>query len=225
MTGTSGNIRVTCQGADNSEITGSHVLIAAGRTPNTDTLGLEHLNLNPDPDGFLPVDEHLRTTVEDVWALGDIRGGPMFTHSARDNADIVYRSVFRGQDRCTTDRVVPHAVFTDPEVAAVGLTEPAARTNGNQVIIGRQDFAGVVKARAIGNTRGLIKFVADAATQRILGCHIAEPDAGNLIQEVVIAVTLGATYRDIAAAIHVHPTLAEGINAAAGSVHRETGAN
>jgi pyruvate/2-oxoglutarate dehydrogenase complex dihydrolipoamide dehydrogenase (E3) component len=93
------------------------------------------------------------------------------------------------------------------------------------VVIGRQDFTGVVKARAIGNTRGLIKFVADAATGRILGCHIAGPDAGNLIHEVVIAMTCGANYRDIAAAIHLHPTLAEGINAAAGGVHRETGAN
>ena len=82
---------------------------------------------------------------------------------------------------------------------------------------------GPVKARAIGNTRGLIKFVVDAATQGILGCHIAGPDAGNLIHEAVIAMTCGATYRDIATAIHIHPTLAEGINAAAGGVHRETG--
>jgi dihydrolipoamide dehydrogenase len=223
VTGTTGNIHAACQGATTSEITGTHLLIAAGRTPNTDTLGLEHLNLNPDPRGFLPVDDHLHTAGHDVWALGDIRGGPMFTHAARDDADIVYRSVFRGQDRSTSGRVVPHAVFTDPEVASVGLTEPAARAAGHEVIIGRQDFTGVVKARAIGNTRGLIKFVADAATQRILGCHIAGPDAGNLIHEAVIAMTVGATYRDIAAAIHIHPTLAEGINAAAGGVHRETG--
>jgi hypothetical protein len=138
----------------------------------------------------------------------------MFTHPARDDADIVYRSVFRGQDRSAAGRIVPHGVFTDLEVAAVGLTEPAARAKGHQVVIGRQDFTGVVKARAIGNTRGLIKLVADATTQRILGCHIAGPDAGNLIHEAVIAMTCGATYRDIAA-IHIHPTLAEGINAAA----------
>lgn len=144
----------------------------------------------------------------------------MFTHTARDDADIVYRTVYRDQDRTTTGRVVPHAVFTDPEVGAVGLTEPAARAAGYDVIIGRQNFTGVAKARAIGNTRGLVKFVADAATDRILGCHIAGPDGGDLVHEAVIAMTCGATYGQLAAAIHIHPTLAEAVNAAAGGVHR-----
>jgi pyruvate/2-oxoglutarate dehydrogenase complex dihydrolipoamide dehydrogenase (E3) component len=218
--GTAGDIRLGCTGA---EITGSHVLIAAGRTPNTDALGLEHLGLQPDPGGFLPVDETLRTGAQDVWALGDLRGGPMFTHTARDDADIIYRNVFRGQNRSTTGRVVPHAVFTDPEVGAVGLTEPAARAAGHDVLIGLQDFEGVVKARAIGNTRGLVKFVADAQTDRILGCHIAGPDAGDLVHEAVIAMTCGATYTQLASAIHIHPTLAEGVNTAAGGIHREIG--
>jgi pyruvate/2-oxoglutarate dehydrogenase complex dihydrolipoamide dehydrogenase (E3) component len=172
---------------------------------------------------FLPVDDTLRTPADNVWALGDVRGGPMFTHTARDDADIVYRTVFRDQPRSTTGRVVPHAVFCDPEVASVGLTEPAARAAGHNILIGRQDFAGVVKARAIGNTRGLIKFVADADSDRILGCHIAGPDAGDLIQEAVLAMTAGATYTDIARTIHIHPTLAEGVNSAAGGIHREIG--
>ncbi|EOY45670.1 dihydrolipoyl dehydrogenase family protein [Streptomyces anthocyanicus] len=221
--GRPGNIRAGCQGSETGEITGSHLLIATGRTPNTDTLGLEHLGLEPDARGFLPVDDLLRTGAEGVWALGDIRGGPMFTHTARDDADIAYRTTYRGQDRSTAGRVVPHAVFTDPEVGSVGLTEPAARATGYDVLIGRQDFTGVVKARAIGNTRGLIKFVVDAATDRILGCHIAGPDGGNLVHEAVIAMTCGATYSDIARAIHIHPTLAEGVNTAAGGVHREIG--
>jgi len=217
--GAPGAIRVGCTGAA-GELRGSHLLLAAGRTPNSDRLGLEHLGLEPDTRGFLPVDETLRTSAEDVWALGDLRGGPMFTHTARDDADVVYRAAFRGQDRTTAGRVVPHAVFVDPEVAAVGLTEQQARDVGYDIIVGRQNFAGVAKARAIGNTRGLIKLVADAATDRILGCHIAGPDAGNLIHEAVIAMVAGATYGDIARAIHVHPTLAEGVNAAAGGVHR-----
>ncbi|MCZ4509548.1 mercuric reductase [Streptomyces sp. ActVer] len=221
--GRPGHIRAGCRGGETGEVTGSHLLIAAGRTPNTDNLGLEHLGVTPDEHGFLPVDDLLRTDAEDVWALGDIRGGPMFTHTARDDADIAYRTTYRGQDRSTTGRVVPHAVFTDPEVGSVGLTEPAARTAGHQVLIGRQDFTGVVKARAIGNTRGLIKFVVDADTDRILGCHISGPDGGNLVHEAVIAMTCGATYTDIARAIHIHPTLAEGINTAAGGVHREIG--
>ena len=158
-----------------------------------------------------------------MWAIGDLRGGPRFTHTARDDADIVYRSVFRGEDRSTTGRVVPHAVFVDPEVASVGLTEAQAHGQGYDVLIGRQEFSGVPKARAIGNSRGLVKFVADAATDRILGCHIAGPDAGNLIHEAVIAMVANATYSDIARAIHVHPTIAEGINTAAGGIHREIG--
>ncbi|MCW2649560.1 MAG: hypothetical protein QOE41_525 [Mycobacterium sp.] len=221
--GRTGHIQLGCSGTEHTEITGSHLLIAAGRTPNTDALGLEHLGVQPDTDGFLPVDEKLRTRAEDVWALGDVRGGPMFTHTARDDADIVYRTVFRGQDRSTTGRVVPHAVFTDPEVGSVGLTEPAARAAGYDVLIGRQDFKGVVKARAIGNTRGLVKFVADAKMDHILGRHIAGPDAGDLVHEAVIAMTCGATYTQLASAIHIHPTLAEGVNTAAGGIHREVG--
>lgn len=221
--GQPGQIRVACRGSEAGEITGTHLLIAAGRTPNTDRLGLEYLDLEPDEHGFLSVDHHLRTAAEGVWALGDIRGGPMFTHTARHDADIAYRTTFRNQDRSIAGRVVPHAVFTDPEVGSVGLTEPAARAIGHDVLIGRQEFTGVVKARAIGNTRGLVKFVVDAATDQILGCHIAGPEGGNLVHEAVIAMTCGASYSDLAAAIHVHPTLAEGVNTAAGGVHREIG--
>ena len=221
--GSTGNIRLGLEGTEQGELRGTHLLIAAGRTPNTDNLGLEHLGLVPNDRGFLPIDDHLHTAAENVWALGDVRGGPMFTHTARHDADIVYRHIYKGEPSSIAGRVVGHAVFTDPEVASVGLTEAAARTAGHDVLIGRQDLAGVVKARAIGNTRGLIKFVADATTNTILGCHIAGPDAGNLIHEVIIAMTCGASYRDIKNTIHIHPTLAEGINSAAGGVHREIG--
>lgn len=223
VTGRAGDIRVGCSGDQVGEVSGSHLLIAAGRSPNTDSIGLDHLGLEPDPSGFLSVDDALRTSVEDVWALGDIRGGEMFTHTARDDADVAYRTTFRDQERSIAGRIVPHAVFVDPEIGAVGLTEPQARAEGYDVIIGRQDFTGVAKARAMGNTRGLIKFVVDAATDRILGCHIAGPEGGNLVHEAVIAMNTGARYTDLAQAIHIHPTLAEGVNSAAGDVHRPAG--
>jgi pyruvate/2-oxoglutarate dehydrogenase complex dihydrolipoamide dehydrogenase (E3) component len=215
-----GRIRISCEGQEGEELVASHLLIATGRTPNSDELGLEHLDLEPDAAGFLAVDEHLRASAEQVWVLGDLRGGPMFTHTARDDADTVYRSVFRGEDRSIRDRVVPRAVFVDPEVASVGLTEAQARESGHTVAVGRQDFTGVAKARAMDETAGFIRFVADADTDRILGCHIVGPDAGNLVHEAVIAMVADAPYRDIGRAIHVHPTLAEGVNAAAGGVHR-----
>jgi dihydrolipoamide dehydrogenase len=218
--GEAGAIRVGCEGTESTELTGTHLLVATGRTPNTDDLGVEHLEFDLDERGFVPVDGQLRTKTEDVWALGDLRGDDMFTHTARDDAEVVYRTVFKHEDRTIADRVVPHAVFVDPEVAAVGLTEQQARDAGHDVAIGIQQFRGVAKANAIGETRGFVKFVADAATDRILGCHIVGPDAGNLVHEAVVAMVADAPYSDIGRAIHVHPTLAEGVNSAAGGVHR-----
>lgn len=111
-------------------------------------------------------------------------------------------------------------MFIDPEVASVGMTEEQAREAGHEVAVGRQEFAGVAKALATGEMAGFIQFVADAGNDRVLGCHIVGPDAGNLVHEAVVAMVAGASYSDIARAIHVHPTLAEGVNAAAGGVHR-----
>ncbi len=214
------SLRVVCQGAETAELTATHLLIAAGRAPNSDDLGLEHLDLALGEGGFVAVDDNLHAEADDVWALGDLRGGLMFTHTARDDADVVYGLVFKDQERTVAGRVVPHAVFVDPEVAAVGMTEAEARAAGHPVAVGRQEFAGVAKARAMGATAGFIQFVADADTDRLLGCHIVGPEAGNLIHEAVIAMTADVPYSEIGRAIHVHPTLAEGVNAAAGGVHR-----
>lgn len=217
-----GVVRIGCEG-EIDEVEGTHLLVATGRTPNTDRLGLEHLGLEPDARGYLAVDDRLRTGAEGVWALGDLRGHDMFTHTARDDAEVAYRTVFRGADVSIAGRVVPHAVFVDPEVGAVGLTEEQARAAGHAVAVGVQRFDGVAKARAIGRTDGLVKIVAETDTDRILGCHIAGPEAGNLVHEVVVAMVAGATFTDLRRAIHIHPTLAEAVNAAAGGVHRPAG--
>jgi pyruvate/2-oxoglutarate dehydrogenase complex dihydrolipoamide dehydrogenase (E3) component len=119
--------RVACEGEHSGDVVGSHLLLAAGRTPNTDRLGLDHLDLSVDVRGYLDVDGRLRTTVEDVWALADLPGTDMFTHTARDDAEVAYRTEFGGQERTIADRIVPHTVFTDPEIAAVGLTENTRR--------------------------------------------------------------------------------------------------
>jgi len=219
--GTAGDIRIGCAGAHSDELVGTHLLVATGRVPNSDQLGLEHLGIEPGPAGYLDVDDQLRSTAaENVWVLGDLRGGAMFTHTARDDADTVYRNIYRNSDRSVADRVVPHAVFVDPEVGSVGLTEQQARDAGYNVAIGTQTFDGVAKARAMDKTIGLIKFVVDGETDKILGCHIAGPHGGDLVHEAALAMVTGATYSDIGNMIHVHPTLAEGINSAAGGVHR-----
>jgi len=130
-----------------------------------------------------------------------------------DLVAIVDRSLYRDGNLSIADRIVPHTVFVDPEVGSVGLTEQQARDAGYDVAIGTQKFDGVVKARAMDKTIGLIKFVVDHATDKILGCHIAGPHGGDLVHEAALAMVVGAM-------IHVHPTLSEGINSAAGGVHR-----
>ncbi len=221
VSGTAGDIRVVCTDPTGDEIRGTHLLMATGRVPNSDRLGLERLVIEPDGQGFLAVDDQLRSTEnENVWVLGDLRGGAMFTHTARDDADVVYRNLYRDGKRTIAGRVVPHAVFVDPEIGSVGLTEKQARDAGHEVAVGIQRFDGVAKARAMGKTIGLIKFVTDASSDRILGCHIAGPHGGDLVHEAALAMVTGAGYSDIGSMIHVHPTLSEGINAAAGGVHR-----
>jgi pyruvate/2-oxoglutarate dehydrogenase complex dihydrolipoamide dehydrogenase (E3) component len=219
--GAAGTVRVGCTGEHHDDIIGTHLLVAVGRTPNSDRLGLEHLGVAPDAHGFVEVDDELRAVgVNDVWVLGDLRGGAMFTHAARDDADVVYRNVYRDGHRTNAGRIVPHAVFVDPEVGSVGLTEPQARAAGFDVIVGTQSFDGVARARAMDETIGLVKFVVDGATDRILGCHVAGPHGSDLVHEAVVAIATGMTYAELGATIHVHPSLSEAMNAAAGGVHR-----
>ena len=202
---------------------GSAVLVAAGRTPNTDDLGLEVASVETDERGFITVDAAFRTSQSHIWAIGDVTGGPMFTHSARDDADLLYGRLFKDRDTTSEGRHVPYAIFTDPEIAAVGLTEAAAREAGYDVKLGKHPFTRVARARAIGETDGFVKIVADAGTDRLLGAQIIGPHAGELIHELVVALDVGATYGQVARSLHVHPTLAEGINSAAGGVHRPAG--
>lgn len=200
-------------------VTGSHLLLAVGRTPNTDDLGLDDAEVSVDNSGFVVVDDRYATSAEGVYAIGDVIGPPMFTHSARDDAALLYRSVFK-DDTAATSRLVPHAVFTDPEVASFGLTEPEARDRlGEGVSVGSERFRGVGKARAIGETAGFVKIVT-GPDRKILGASIVGPDAGNLVHELVVAASAGMTVDELAGVMHIHPTLAEAVSAAAGGVHR-----
>lgn len=190
-----------------------------------DHLGVDTAGVATDDKGFITVDSAYATSTEGVYAIGDVVGPPMFTHSARDDAALLYRHLYKEEDITTHSRLVPHAVFTDPEVAAFGLTENDARqTHGDQIGIGVEHFRGVAKARAMDETAGFVKIIT-GPDRRILGTTIVGPEAGNLIHELVVAAAAGLTIDQVSQAIHIHPTLAEGVNAAAGGVHRPTSDN
>jgi dihydrolipoamide dehydrogenase len=215
---TSSGARVTADdGADDIEV--SRVLVAAGRRANTDSIGIEDAGVELDDRGFVEIDEQFRTTADSVYAVGDVSGPPMFTHSARNDADLLYRHLVHDEEIDATDRVVPHAVFTDPQVGHVGLTEREAEEQGHDVAVGRSDYAEQGKPKALGETEGFVKLVSNAETGRLLGAHVVGEQGADIVHELVLAIELGATAEDVANTIHIHPTLPEVINSAAGGVH------
>ena len=204
---------------DTDDIAVSHVLVAAGRRANTDGIGIENAGIELNDQGFVEVDERFQTSAESVYAVGDVSGPPMFTHSARDDADLLYRHLVHEETIDATDRVVPHAIFTDPQVGHVGLTEREAEEHGYEVAVGQSAYAEQGKPKALGETEGFVKLVSDAETEELLGAHIVGEQGADIIHELVLAIKLGATAEDVANTIHIHPTLPEVINSAAGGVH------
>ena len=215
---TDSGIRIDADGVD--AITVSDVALAAGRTPNTDGLRLEDVGVSLGERGFVETDDSFETTADGIYAIGDVSGPPMFTHSARDDADLLYRHLAKDEEISTEGRTVPRAVFTDPQVGHVGLTEQEARDAGYEVGIGRQDFAEQGKPKALGETEGFVKLVTDADTDELLGAHVVGEQGAEIVHELVLAMELGATADQIAETMHIHPTLPESINSAAGGVHK-----
>lgn len=197
----------------------SHVMLATGRQPNTDHLNLDQTAVETDDGGFVKVDEQFQTAEDGIFALGDVTGMPMFTHSARDDADLLYRHLIKGEQINHTDRHVPHAVFTDPQVGRVGLTEEEAQERGHDVAVGQSAYDEQGKPKAMGETEGFVKLVSDAETGELLGSHVVGEEGAAIVHELVVAMELGGTADDVADAIHIHPTLPEVINSAAGGVH------
>lgn len=217
---TASGTRVIVSDDDTDDITVSHVLVAAGRRANTDGINIEDAGVELDDRGFVEVDERFQTSADSVYAVGDVSGPPMFTHSARDDADLLYRHLVHGEEIDATDRIVPHAVFTDPQVGHVGLTEREAEKQGYEVAVGQSDYAEQGKPKALGETEGFVKLVTDADTGELLGGHIVGEQGAEIVHELALAMELGATAEDVADTIHIHPTLPEVINSAAGGVHK-----
>ena len=194
-------------------------LVAVGRRPVTDGLDLEKAGLGVNAKGFIDVDAQRRTSVAGVYAIGDITGGPLLAHKAMKEG-VIAAEVIGGDKSAAYDPIaVPNCVYTDPEVATVGLSEEEAKAAGHELRIGKFPLVASGRARTMGESDGLIKLIGDAKTDLLLGMHIVGPQAESLIGEGVIALEMGATLQDIGLSIHPHPTLTEGIMDAAEAAH------
>lgn len=195
------------------------VLVAVGRRPVTDHLELRKAGLDVDERGFIAVDRQQRTKVSNIFAVGDVTGAPLLAHRAMKQG-VVAAEVINGDRSAAFDPVaVPNAIYTDPEVATVGLSEEEAKGAGYEVRVGKFPLAASGRARTMNESEGLIKLVADAKTDLLLGMHIVAPQAESLIGEGVIALEMGATLEDVGLSVHPHPTLTEGIMDAAEAAH------
>jgi pyruvate/2-oxoglutarate dehydrogenase complex dihydrolipoamide dehydrogenase (E3) component len=193
------------------------VLAAFGRTPNTGDLNLASAGVATDARGFVVVNERLETTANGVWALGDVNGGPQFTHASLDDYRIVKANLFGGAPRTVTQRLVPFTLFTDPELARVGMTETEARKHGFTVRIAKQPIAAVPRAKTASETRGSIKVVIDTKTDRVLGCTILSVHAGEMIAVAQMTMIAGLPFTALRDAIWSHPTMVEGFNTTFGA--------
>jgi pyruvate/2-oxoglutarate dehydrogenase complex dihydrolipoamide dehydrogenase (E3) component len=206
-----GAITISVEGLHGrSSVTGSHLLVAIGRQPNTDDLGLEAAGIETDKFGFIKVNHRLETNVPGVWALGDVKGGPAFTHISYNDFQIVDAILTRGKNHSTANRIVPYCVFTDPQLAGVGMTEKEARAAGCKLKIGRIPMEWVARAIERDETRGMMKIVVDAMNDRILGASILSVEGGELVH-ILYTLMLGKLpYTVLQGAVYIHPTLAEG---------------
>ncbi len=196
---------------------GSSLFLAAGRQPNTDDLGLETVGVKTSKEGFVAVDERLSTTVPGIFAAGDIRGGPMFTHTSWDDYRVL-ESQLAGDGTRTTHRVVPYAVYTDPELGRVGQSEREANEAGVRFKVGRFEMRNNGKARELSETEGAIKVLVEAESGLILGAAVLAAEGSELVHMYVDLMNAGAPYTVLRDAVHIHPTLAEAVQSAVAKI-------
>jgi mercuric reductase len=204
-------IEATISGGRTVEV--SDVLLASGRVANVEALGLERIAVEASPRG-ITVDEHQRTTVEGIWAAGDCALGPMFTPTAQYQARVAIDDMFDGS-RDADYSVLPTAIFTDPELGSVGLTEEEARAHGHDVDVVKHPLSAVTRAQFSTSRRGLFKIVFDRATRKVLGVHVVSRGASDIVGSLALALKLGVTVDDMAHVHHVYPSYSEGLKAAA----------
>lgn len=189
---------------------GSHLFLGVGRTPNTDDLGLHKAGVETDEHGFIRHNEKLETSAPGVWVIGDAKGGPAFTHVSYDDHLVLYDNLINGKERTINGRVIPYALYTDPELGRVGLTETAARKQGYNLKVGKIPMKWVARAIERSETKGLMKVIINADNDQILGAAILGAEGGELVQVLMIAMRNRVPWTRLQNDMYIHPTMVEG---------------
>ena len=201
-------VTVDC-GQGDKEVVGSHVLLAVGRRPNTDDLGLGNAGVATDNHGYITVDDQLRTSVPGIWALGDCNGKGAFTHTSYNDYEIVAANLLDGDSRRVSDRIPTYGLFIDPPLGRAGMTEAEARASGRRVLVGKRSMTRVARAIEKGDTRGFMKIMVDADSREILGAAMLGAGGDEAVHCVLDVMYAKQPYSVIQRAVHIHPTVAE----------------
>jgi pyruvate/2-oxoglutarate dehydrogenase complex dihydrolipoamide dehydrogenase (E3) component len=208
-----GKIKLTAKTTESEQtLIGSHLLVAAGRVPNTDQLNLPAAGVETDKKGFIKVNDKLETAAPGIYALGDVKGGPAFTHISYDDYRIIRLNLIENGNATINNRFVPSTIFIDPQLGRVGMTEAEARAAGRNIRVAKIPMTWVARALEMDESRGFMKAIVDADTKQILGCAILGIEGGELMAMLQIAMMGKVPYPVLREAIFAHPTLAEGLN-------------
>ena len=208
-----GKILLTVETSEGERtLVGTHLLVAAGRPPNTETLNLGTAGIATDKRGYIEANERLETSAPGVYALGDVKGGPAFTHISYDDFRIIRTNLLEGGSATITNRQVPYTMFIDPQLGRIGLSEQQARDQGRDVLVAKIPMSYVSRAVELGETRGFMKAVVDAETGQILGCAVLGIEGGEIMAMIQIAMLGKMPYTTLRDAVFAHPTLAESLN-------------
>jgi len=201
-------MRVSCD-SEAEEVVGSHVLLAIGRVPNSDSLDLDKAGVETNDRGYINVDDHLRTNVPGIWALGDVNGKGAFTHTSYNDYEIAAANIFDDDPRKVSDRIMVYGLYVDPPLGRVGMTEAQARESGRNVLIGKRMMTRVGRAVERGETDGFIKVLVDADSKEILGAAILGIGGDEVVQSLLTAMYAKAPYTVISRGVYIHPTVSE----------------
>ena len=211
-------IRVDCE-EGSPVVEGTHLLLAVGRRPNTDDLGLDKAGVAVDARGYIQVDDQLRTSVPGIWALGDCNGKGAFTHTAYNDFEIVAANLLDKDPRKVSDRIETYALFVDPPLGRAGMTEAAARKTGRKVLVGKRLMSAIKRAEEKGQTQGFMKIVVDAESKQILGAAILGVGGDEIIHTILDVMYARAPYTVMQRAMHIHPTVSEYLPTVLGDLH------